>query len=144
MADLNYNDRPPDYSRLIRNNAPPPPAPRRWRSTLAHVGMWVGAAIAVLLLIASDFGGGRGGARILIAVGVIGGGVGGFLLGLIIDGAVSAGAYGDSQYNEMPPDMRLPDDAPRGPASPDEPRGREEDWSRRYGDDAQDRRDIQR
>jgi hypothetical protein len=134
MADLNYNDRPPDYSRLIRNNAPPPRAPTRWRNVLGNVGLWVGAGLAVVVLITSDVNGGRGFSRLIILVGVVGGGVGGWLLGLIIDGAVSAGAYGESQYDERPPDIRLPDEEPRGPKSPDEPRGREEDWSQRYGD----------
>jgi hypothetical protein len=130
---------------IQRGPAPPEPS-RRWQKILANVGMFIGAGLAVVWMIATNF---DGIARLVVLVGVLIGGGLGWVLGFCIDTAVNTAAappYEDTAPAPVnPPVDRLGDVGERfgdrlrrsDPAQPP----RQED---RWADRPDDRGDYQR
>ena len=93
------NSNIPDIRKSAYQESAPEPS-TRWRSILMNVGVWGGAAVAVVWMIVNNFG---GSGRAIVFLGVIAGGGLGWLIGFVVDGMVTAAqASSFGQYNEEP------------------------------------------
>ncbi len=112
----NYQDSPNQGSgqsldiRKDEYRLPPPEPSKRWRSILANVGLWGGAAIAVLWMIVNGFGNGRGETKLIVLIGVCVGGGLGWVIGFLIDGMVTAAQA--SSFAQSEEELEIVEDEP--------------------------------